>query len=232
VLTRVQHWWVSRYLRIAGRRFDKRHCVETSGWIDGDRLDGSANIRHATAYVGMPPIPFRSVMDQLPIDFEEFVFVDLGSGKGRALLLASEYPFAQITGVEFSPRLHSVAEANCRSYVSSGGKKRKIACCCMDASLFEIPPEPVVLFLFNPFGEAVMGRIAENLRTSLQRRPRVVFVVYFWPTVRKVWDEQCCLAAVHVRQPAWAWPAHRGREIVAVWSNAAENRPAARELSS
>jgi hypothetical protein len=36
----------------------------------------------------------------------------LGSGKGRALLVASELPFAKIIGVELSRELHRIAEQN------------------------------------------------------------------------------------------------------------------------
>lgn len=59
----------------------------------------------------------RQILDRLPLDFEEYTFIDLGSGKGRALLIASEYPFRAVVGVELSPKLHAL-----RSTISPGAE--------------------------------------------------------------------------------------------------------------
>jgi len=45
-------------------------------------------------------------MQAMPIDLSKFTFIDLGAGKGRALLMASDYLFQKIIGVEFMPELH------------------------------------------------------------------------------------------------------------------------------
>jgi hypothetical protein len=47
---------------------------------------------------------------------QDFTFIDLGSGKGRVLLMAAAYGFKRIIGVEFMPELHRVAEENIRKY--------------------------------------------------------------------------------------------------------------------
>ena len=52
------------------------------------------------------PARFRKVLASLQIAFHDYTFIDFGSGKGRALLLASEFPFKRIIGLEFSPELH------------------------------------------------------------------------------------------------------------------------------
>jgi len=59
-----------------------------------------------SAYQPTDPALFREMMASLPIEFNEFTFVDLGSGKGRTLLMASEYPFKKIVGVELIADLH------------------------------------------------------------------------------------------------------------------------------
>jgi hypothetical protein len=41
-------------------------------------------------YQPTDPAEFREMMKALPIDFREFTFVDIGSGKGRTLLMAAE----------------------------------------------------------------------------------------------------------------------------------------------
>ncbi len=44
------------------------------------------------------------MMAALPIEFNQFTFIDLGSGKGRTLLMASDFPFRKILGVEILRR--------------------------------------------------------------------------------------------------------------------------------
>ena len=44
------------------------------------------------------------------INLQEFAFIDIGSGKGRALLLASQYPFQRILGIELLAELASRGE--------------------------------------------------------------------------------------------------------------------------
>ena len=224
LLKPLQNWWATRYLRVNGRRFDRRYHVETSGWIDGAELDAGANIRHATAYAGIVPAPFHAVMKQMPIDFSKHVFVDFGSGKGRALFLAAAYPFARIVGVEFSPQLHSAAESNCRTFRGPDPLGDRVELHCADAAQFDIPAEPALLFFFNPFGEAVMRPIAEKVEASLAANPRSLVVVYFWPMAGKVWEGLRHVVPLTVRQPNWAWPAHRGRTIVSVWASRDVNR--------
>ncbi len=221
----IQHLWVSRYIRATARRFDRQFHVDTSGWIEGKDLDGGENTRHATAYDGVLPNPFRDVMGQIGIDFARYCFADFGSGKGRAVLLASEYPFAKIIGVEFSPRLHESARINCSTYRSPAQACRVIELHCADATQFVLPEVPTVIFLFNPFREEIMRPVAERVQASFRKCPRRIFVVYFWPVARSAWDRLEEFKAVPIRQPRWAWPAHRGREIVAVWTAKASNGP-------
>jgi predicted RNA methylase len=42
----------------------------------------------------------------------ETTFVDIGSGKGRALIIAAEYAFKRIIGVEYSPSLATICRRN------------------------------------------------------------------------------------------------------------------------
>jgi hypothetical protein len=64
------------------------------------------------------PQVFHEILMSLPIDHSQFIFVDLGSGRGRALLMPSDYPFRRILGVEVLPGLHRIAERNIRKYIS------------------------------------------------------------------------------------------------------------------
>jgi hypothetical protein len=104
----------------------------------------------------------------------EFTFVDVGSGKGRVLLMAAEYPFRRIVGVELLPELHQVARENVK-------RDERIELVLSDARDFHFPDEPLVVFLFNPFPPWVLRQVLRNLQESLTRKPREMFVVLHNP---------------------------------------------------
>jgi len=129
-------------------------------------------------YFASDPFLFEQVMQALPIRFQDFSFIDLGSGKGRALLMAAAHGFKQIIGVEFLPELHRAAEENIRKFVAERKPSTQIQSLCMDALDFEFPAGPLVVYLFNPFAEPGFAAVLRNLRQSWQRNPRPVYLAY------------------------------------------------------
>lgn len=164
--------------------YDWDHRVNTTGGTVGwrERLLGL----FLSPYQATEPAVFQEMMAALPIDFREFTFVDLGSGKGRTLLMASEYPFRRVIGVEIIPELHRAAEMNVRDYQSATQRCRRLEPVCADAREFVLPEEPLVLYLFNPLPEAGLKEVAENLTHSLTRSPRPVYVVYHNPLLEQL----------------------------------------------
>lgn len=108
----------------------------------------------------------------------DFTFIDLGSGKGRVLLMASDYPFKRIIGVEFMPELHRAAQKNISGFLFDRQQCRQIESICMDSRDFQFPPGPLVVYLFNPFSEATFAQVLENLRQLIEQSPRPVYVAY------------------------------------------------------
>ena len=93
--------------------FDLKHGTDTSGVVHVGALDlPIAAARHAVRYQAAISDVFISLLNDLPITYNKYLFIDLGSGKGHALLLASDFPFKQIIGVELAPSLHEVACRN------------------------------------------------------------------------------------------------------------------------
>jgi len=97
------------------------------------------------------------------------------------LLMASEYPFRRILGVELISELHRAAEENIRDYRSPTQRCTSIESILADACEFELPDEPLVLFLFNPLPEPALTEVLWRLGASLGRVPRPVWVVYHNP---------------------------------------------------
>lgn len=161
------------------REFDRKHNVETRTSFSAYILAADDPQQNA----GYEPIRedrFHRFIQALGIeDYASFTFVDLGSGKGRALLLASAYPFRRIVGVEFSPALHQVAERNLRTFQNPARKCREISALCLDARAYEFPPGDLLIYLYHPFGAAILGPILANLERALrQAPPRRVYAIY------------------------------------------------------
>src|SRR3977135_3821117 len=104
-------------------------------------------------YQPTEPALFHEMMASLPIEFDQFTFIYLGSGKGRTLLMASEYPFRKIVGVELIAELHRAAEENIGAYKSPTQRCTQVESLLADARDFELPEEPLLLYLFNPLPE-------------------------------------------------------------------------------
>ncbi|MCU1295959.1 MAG: hypothetical protein JWO91_237, partial [Acidobacteriaceae bacterium] len=137
-------------------------------------------------YQPTEPRLFREMLGALAIDFSKFTFIDIGSGKGRTLLMASDFPFGRIIGLEILPDLHRVSEENVLSYKSDSQKCFAIETVLEDARQFVFPPEAMVLYLFNPLPEPAFIQLISNLEDSLTQYPRPVYVLYHNPLLEGV----------------------------------------------
>jgi hypothetical protein len=171
--------------------FDGEFGTDTEEIVPLWKLDISSPYRsEGTRYQAIGATPLRMAIDALPIDPREFAYVDLGSGKGRSLLVASEYPFKRILGVEFSEELHTVAAENIRRYKSPKQKCQNVLSLCSDAAAYTFPSENTVVFMHNPFGEAVLSRVLENLKASVRQGGFDVYIVYCNPVLASLLDKQ------------------------------------------
>jgi Histone methylation protein DOT1 len=164
-------WWI----------YDRQHRVETSGKTGlGDLTVASSNVAFGNNFQPTPPRTVRVLLRQLQIRHSDYGFVDFGSGKGGVLLVAAEYPFLEVIGVEFAEELHKTAERNIRQYrgVRLCQSVRSVHC---DAVHFDFPLEPLVLYFFNPFHRRVMEQVLLNLVRSHQMSPRDIFLLYQAP---------------------------------------------------
>jgi len=175
--------------QVRSRRFDSRNGVKTAGCVDLRELGVEGrSVAHANHYEPINTKLFGKILRTLDIKHEDFVFVDFGSGMGRALLLAAEFPFRKIIGVEFSPRLHAIAEDNIRRYKNSARRCAEVESVCTDAVAFAIPPAPTIFFLYNPFNEMVMMNVLANIRQSLKQHPREIWIIYVNPRLDQLLD--------------------------------------------
>ena len=167
--------------------FDRRYGVDTGGLIaGGDLRSGHQNDIHNTAYYGMAPSRFQQVMkywiaDQTHAPLENYSFVDLGCGKGRAVLMASEFGFREVVGVELHPGLAGVAEANVAAWTAARRAACPVRVIRQDATEFAFPDGACLLYLFNPFAAPVMQQLVERIEADFQTRAGILDLIYFNP---------------------------------------------------
>jgi SAM-dependent methyltransferase len=182
--------------RYGDAEYDWDHRVNTTSAVVGwrERLLG---VFHSP-YQPTEPLLFQEMLEALSQqshpDFHDFVFIDLGSGKGRTLLMASDYPFRRIVGVELLRSLHQAAQENLSKYQSETQKCFALESICADATEFFFPAEPTVLYLFNPFPESGLRRVIANLEESLRTHPRVVYLLYHNPLLERVLRESAAFS--------------------------------------
>lgn len=143
------------------------------------------------------------ILRSLPLQSNKFTFVDMGSGKGRALLVASEFPFTKIVGIELSDQLHRVAEDNVKRYKPASQQCKTFDLKCMDALDYAYGDEPLVLFLFDPFGRDILQKVIAKLEASLTAKPREAYVVYVYPQYEDLFRKSPVLRRLEEGRPKW-----------------------------
>ena len=181
-LAKVFNRLISRRMRLYfDQQFDRKHGVDTSGIIYPSALDISeAQKKMSKEYEPTPVKAIRYILKSLMIDHSQYTFVDFGSGKGRVLLLASEYPYKNVIGIEFSRGLHLIAENNIKIWQRRARVEcRTIQSICMDAVEFHLPQEPLVLFFFTPFDVSIAHKVVNSICADFKSNPRPIQIVYY-----------------------------------------------------
>lgn len=168
--------------------------------------NGSAGGNH----IATPTEHFEAAIALLDIPVETATFIDLGSGKGRAVLMAADHPFRRVMGVEFASELHDVAVANVAKRAALDGVDDRIELHLDDATRFPLPSGPLVLFLFNPFDPPVLTDVVDAAMASWKADPRPIRILYMNPVHHAAW-----IAAGWKERPARAGlsifaPSHDG----------------------
>lgn len=120
------------------------------------------------------------LLGMLGINYNEFIFIDVGSGMGRNLLLASGYPFKKIIGIEISNYLHRIALNNINIYKSAKQKCENLELNCIDILDYELPvKENLIFYFWGPFSDNVFNVFYSNLIKSISLTENKVIFVFF-----------------------------------------------------
>jgi SAM-dependent methyltransferase len=164
---------------IEDQAFDWRYGVDTSGAIDlKDLAIASPHVTHGVDYFPTRARYFREILQALRVP-QDGVFVDLGSGKGRILLMAARSGrFRKVVGVEFSPELCRTAERNIHRFQRRCPSDVKFEVVHADVAEYEVQRDQTVFFMFNPFDDVVLRPVLDRLKHSLEEAPRQIWLIY------------------------------------------------------
>jgi hypothetical protein len=169
----------------AGRRFDEENHVRTEGQVFLSEVStAGASTDQSMWYEPAPINVVPDVLRKLRKTYEGFTFVDLGSGRGRAVLQASHFNFQKAVGVEFAEELHRQAVENLRQYPKFRQKCEDIEFLRLDVREFEFPSVNTIIFIFDSFKADLLRTVIEKLKQSYLANPRTIYLVYLNPDQR------------------------------------------------
>ena len=183
---------------------DDKWTVDTSGAWDYEEGELEVAFEEAEGYEGARVDVVRHAFGLLPIKPEETEFWDLGSGKGRVVILAAESGFTRTVGVELDERLHTVASTNTAS-VRKRLPDADIQLIRASATDIELPDVPLVVFMFNPFRGSLFQEVFELIEKRAVRSQCPLWIVYINPQERELLDHSPHfeLVAEEIVNPRW-----------------------------
>lgn len=190
--TRAATWQRARRLaaewaaRVEGAWFDYRRHIVTAPTAE-ERRSQRRPSDDWSLYIPSRPASARAALQALPLrEPRDYTLIDIGSGKGRVMFLAAEYPFRRIVGVESVRELHSVTERNIQLYRHRARRCPWIEAVHARAQDYAWPADPLVLFFFNPFPADVMAQTMQRVAQSLEQHPRPIWLILLFPELAPI----------------------------------------------
>jgi SAM-dependent methyltransferase len=127
---------------------------------------------HSRGYEDSGPVLDR-ILKMLTVSPTDKI-LDVGCGKGGAIVTLVRYPFSAVDGIDIAGPLIEIGRENLRR---CGVKNSRLMVC--DATEFEDLDRYTFLYMYNPFPREVVRRFLQNVDRSMQRNPRRVTVIYY-----------------------------------------------------
>ena len=203
---------------------DVRYGIDTGGIVPASALrtgNATADL-YNFGYAGSQPSIVRAALATIP-DLASWAFVDIGSGKGRVLAVASEYPFRSILGVELSPELTEIAAANAARIAALHPERTPIATIAADALGIDLPAGRTIVYIYNSLYAALLKRLADRIAAHAALPGNHIMLIYYNPASARVFDEHSAFSRYHAAahlceadeaaSTSWGTP----RDSVVIW---------------
>jgi len=170
-------------------RKERELGIRTFGAHAPDELSIAADSKlGGHLYQPSSSVIFEKAMNELPFSLNGKVFLDIGSGKGRALILAAEAGFKKVIGVEYAAELNDMAHTNIER-VRSRFPDTEFVLHEGDALEYDIAEEVDVIYLFNPFDEEALSGLLEKVKPAFERS-KTLHLIYVHPVHCAVLEKQ------------------------------------------
>jgi SAM-dependent methyltransferase len=107
--------------------------------------------------------------------------LDIGCGKGSAMLAMLKFPFARVDGIELSKEISEIAIRNLTKL-----KKQRWQVINGDAITYKDYNAYSMLYLYNPFPEEIMRQVVANIHSSISGREQEMLIIYNNPVCHEV----------------------------------------------
>jgi SAM-dependent methyltransferase len=174
--------------------FDIEHGTDTGGYLSPQEITtGHAHDLFGYGYSAIAPSVFREMCrrwrDTLAAPVRgvaAYSFVDVGAGKGRALLLACALPFRKVIGVELNPELAGIARNNVAHWNQAARPRAKVRVLLGDVLEVRWSRAPLLVYLYNPFACELIERLVERLESVERPGSAPIDLLYVNPTCADV----------------------------------------------
>jgi SAM-dependent methyltransferase len=171
-----------------GHPFDHEFGVDTLGIVAADQITQDQRLAaQIVCYAGSQPSIVRAGLAALG-PMEEYTLLDFGCGKGRAAIVASEFPFRQVIGVELSPVLAATARSNAAIIAERFPERPSITVMNANVLEFVLPAGKLAIFAYHPFGAEILAGVVRRLEAALGAETPHIFFVYDNPVHADVLD--------------------------------------------
>jgi len=171
-----------------GHPFDYQFGVDTLGMVAPDQITQDRRLAaQILYYLGSQPSIVRRALATLGA-VDDYTLLDFGCGKGRAAIVASQFPFRQVIGIELSPTLAAKARANVAIVANRFPERPGITILNTNVLEFELPPGKLAIFAYHPFGAEILAEVVKRLEAALAADTPHIFFVYDNPKHADVLD--------------------------------------------
>ena len=112
---------------------------------------------------------------------DQDTIIDIGCGKGSAMLIMTKFPFSKVDGIELSSRVAEIAGKN-----FSRLKQERCHIFNCDAVTFQDFSSYSMIYFYNPFPAVIMRPVIRHIEQSIQNGGREVLVIYNNPACHDV----------------------------------------------
>ena len=166
------------------KTFDRKYNVRTSGHVELSETSFDASkLDKATSYGPVNAWGLRKLLQTLDLP-KSSAFVDLGSGLGRACIIAAEYGFAKVTGVELAPELCKVARENVANCQVPAARELPIEIIEGDVFDYCDHSDDDIYFMYRAFSLKFLEDVLAKLVERAVSRKKSFTVIY---TERLAW---------------------------------------------